>query len=101
LRKLLPNNSVQAESEFWNLSCIRVSSENSFFDLGFLYWQVKGILYLASTVKSDNSIEEEIQYRITLGNKAYLANKFFFQSTLFSKKSKLKLYWGIMRPIVT
>ena len=39
--------------------------------------------------------------RITLGNKAYYANQFFFKSRLVFKKSKLKLYWSIMRPIVT
>jgi hypothetical protein len=52
-------------------------------------------------VNSDNSIEEEIQHRITLGNKAYYANQFFFKSRLVSKKSKLKVYWSIIRPIVT
>ena len=52
-------------------------------------------------MNSDNSIEEEIQYRITLGNKAYYANQFFFKSGLVSKESKLKLYWSIIRPIVT
>ena len=57
--------------------------------------------YLGSTVNSDNSIEEEIHYRITIGNTAYYANQFFFKSRLVSKKSKLKLYWSIIRPIVT
>jgi len=52
-------------------------------------------------VNSDNSIEEEIQHRITLGNKAYYANQFFFKSRLVYKKSKLKLYWSIIRPITT
>jgi hypothetical protein len=52
-------------------------------------------------VKSDNSIEEEIQHRITLRNKAYYANQFFFKSRLVSKISKLKLYWSIIRPVVT
>ena len=52
-------------------------------------------------MNSDNSIEEEIQYRITLGNKAYYAKQFFFKSRLISKKSKLKLYWSVIRPIVT
>jgi hypothetical protein len=56
---------------------------------------------MASTVNSDNSIEEEIQYRITLGNKAYFVKQFFFKSRLVFKKSKLKLYWSIVRPIVT
>jgi hypothetical protein len=57
--------------------------------------------YLRSTVNTDNSIEEEILCRITLGNEAYCANQFLFKSGLVSKKSKLKLYWSIIRPIVT
>jgi len=38
--------------------------------------QVQSYNYLGSTVNSDNSIEEEIQYRIKLGNKAYYAIQF-------------------------
>jgi hypothetical protein len=47
------------------------------------------------------SIAEEIQHRITLGNKAYYINQFFFKSRLVSKKSELKLYWSIIRSTVT
>jgi hypothetical protein len=63
--------------------------------------QVHSSKYLGSTVNSDNSIEEEIQNRITLGNKAYHANQFLFKSRVISKKLKMKLYWSIIRPIVT
>ena len=63
--------------------------------------QVQSYKYFGSTVNSDNSIEEEIQKRITLGNKAYYANQFLFKSRLISKKLKIKLYWSIIRPIVT
>jgi len=63
--------------------------------------KVQSYRYLGSTVNSDNSIEEEIQHRITLGNKAHYANQFLFKSRLVSKKSKLKLYWSIIRPIAT
>jgi len=63
--------------------------------------QLHSYKYLGFTVSSDNSVEEEIQHRITLGNKAYYANQFFFKSRLVSKKSKLKLYWSIIRPIIT
>jgi hypothetical protein len=63
--------------------------------------QVQSYIYLVSTVNSDNSLEEDIQYGITLGNKAYYANQFLFKSRLVSKKSKFKLYWSIIRPIVT
>jgi hypothetical protein len=52
-------------------------------------------------VNSNNSIEEEIQHRITLGNKASYANQLLFKSRLVSNKSKLKLYSSIIRPIVT
>jgi len=58
--------------------------------------QVQSYTYLVPTVNSDNSIEEEIQHRITLGNKANYANQFLFKSRLVSKKSKLKLYWSII-----
>ena len=63
--------------------------------------QAHSYKYLGSTVNSDNSIEEGIQYRTTLGNKAYYANQFLFESRMVSKKSKLKLYWSIIRPTVT
>jgi len=53
--------------------------------------QAQSYRYLGSTLNSDNSIEEEIQHRITLGNRAYYANKFLCKSRLVSKKSKLKL----------
>jgi hypothetical protein len=46
-------------------------------------------------------MEEELHYRITLGNKAYYTNQFFFKSRLVCKKSILKLYWSIIRPTVT
>jgi hypothetical protein len=52
-------------------------------------------------VNTDNSVEEELQHIITLVNKAYCANQFLFKSRLVSKKLKIKLYWSIMRPIVT
>ena len=63
--------------------------------------QVQSYKYLGVTMSSDNSIEEEIQNRITLGNKAYHANQFLFKSRLVSKKLKMKLYWSIIRPTVT
>jgi hypothetical protein len=47
------------------------------------------------------SIEEEIKERIVLGTKAYYANLKFFKSRLVTKRSKLKLYRTVIRPIVT
>jgi len=36
--------------------------------------QAQSYRYLGSTVNSDNSVEDEIQYGITLGSKAHYAN---------------------------
>jgi hypothetical protein len=44
---------------------------------------ITGICYFNYFYNSN--IEEEIKYRITLGNKAYYANQFFFKSRLVSK----------------
>jgi hypothetical protein len=52
-------------------------------------------------VNNDNLIDEESQCSITLRNKTYYAKQFFFKSRSVSKESKLKLYWSIIRQIVT
>jgi hypothetical protein len=46
-------------------------------------------------------MEEEIKERIALGKKVYFANKKMFQSRLISKRAKFKLYYSVIRPIVT
>ena len=43
----------------------------------------------------------EIKERITLGNKAFFANKKIFQNKLISKNAKLKLYFSVIKPVVT
>jgi hypothetical protein len=84
------------------LKCTRKNYKLEELQVDSMYLeQVQSYKYLGSTVNSDNSIEEEIQYRITLGSKAYYVNQFFFKSRLVSKKSKLKFYWSIIRPTVT
>ena len=84
------------------LRCTRKNYDLEELQINSMYLeQVQSYKYLGSTVNSDNSIEEEIQYRIKLGNKAYYANQFLFKTRLVSNKSKMKLYWSIIRPIVT
>jgi hypothetical protein len=84
------------------LRCARKNYELEELQIDSMYLeQVQSYKYLGSTVNSNNSIGEEIQHRITLGNKAYYANQFFFKSRLVSRKSKLRLYWSIIRPIIT
>ena len=63
--------------------------------------QVKSFKYLGSTANTDNTIEEEIKERIAPGNKAFFANRKIFQSKLIPKTAKLKLYFSVMRSVVT
>ena len=63
--------------------------------------QVKSFKYLGSIVNGNNSIEEEIKGRISLGNRAFHANKDLFKSKLLTKKSKLRMYQTLVRPVVT
>jgi hypothetical protein len=46
--------------------------------------------YVRSTVKGDNSIQEEINGRIALGSKAYSSNQTMFKNNLVPKKTKFK-----------
>jgi hypothetical protein len=52
-------------------------------------------------LNGNNSIEEEIKRRISLGNKAFYANQDLFKSKLLTKDSKLKMYKMLVRPVVT
>jgi hypothetical protein len=63
--------------------------------------QVKSFKYLGSIVNGKNSIEEEIKERIVLRNKPHYANQALFKSKLLSKNSMLKMYWTLVRPVVT
>jgi hypothetical protein len=49
----------------------------------------------------NNWIEEDIKDRIVLGSKAYCASQALFKSKLLSERSKLKMYWTLVRPVVT
>jgi hypothetical protein len=93
----------ESQGSIWPLpKCTRKNYDLGELQINSMYLeQVQSYKYLGSTVNSDNSMEEEIQYRITLENKAYYANQFLFKSRLVSKKSRMKLYWSIIRPIVT
>jgi len=63
--------------------------------------QMKSFKYLGSNVNGNNSIEEEIKRRISLGNKAFYANQDLFKSKLLTKNSKLRMYKTLVRPVVT
>jgi hypothetical protein len=59
--------------------------------------QVKSFKYLGSGVNGNNSIEEEIKGRISLGNKAFYANQDLLKSKLFTRNFKLRMYRTLVR----
>jgi hypothetical protein len=62
--------------------------------------QIRSFTYLGTIVNGNNTLEEAIRERSCKGNKAFYANRNLFKSKLVSRKSKLKLYWSVIRPIV-
>jgi hypothetical protein len=62
--------------------------------------QVSSFSYLGTNVNGNNTLREEIREKITKGNKAIYVNKTLSKSKLMSRKSKLKLYWSVIRSIV-
>ena len=52
-------------------------------------------------MNGNNSVEEAIKERISLGNKAFYANQDVFESKLLTKNSKLRMYKTFVRPAVT
>jgi len=62
--------------------------------------QVRSFSYIRTIVNGNNTLEEEIRERIAKGNKVFYAKKkMLFKSNLVSTKSKLKLYWSVIRPM--
>jgi hypothetical protein len=62
---------------------------------------VKSFRNLGSIVNGNNSVEEEIKERISLGNKAFYANQDLFKIKLLTKNSKLRMYKTLVRPVIT
>jgi hypothetical protein len=51
-------------------------------------------------VKGNSTLGEQVRERIVKGREAFCADRTLFKSNLVSRKSKLKLYWSVIRPVV-
>ena len=62
--------------------------------------RVEEIKYLGTTLTSQNSIQEEIESRLKLGNACYHSVQNLLSSSLLSKNLKIKIYKTIILPVV-
>ena len=67
----------------------------------YKFQQVLVFTYLGSSLNGNNKIEEEINIRIIMGNRPYLSYLKLFESNILSKRTKMKLYKTLIRPLVT
>jgi hypothetical protein len=83
------------------MKCTRKETQSDKLMIGNIQiGQVRSFSYLGTRVNGNNTLDEEIRERIVKGNKAFYANRILFKRNLVSRKSKLKLYWSVIRPIV-
>ena len=80
----------------------RLGRDVDFADIGGLMVEVVDhFKYLGSTISHDNTLEYEINQRVTSGNKSYWSLKSIFRSKNVTHRTKIQLYVTIIRPIVT
>ena len=62
--------------------------------------RVEEFKYLGTTLTNKNSIREEIECRLKLGNACYYSVQNLMSSSLLSKTLKIKIYRTIILPVV-
>ena len=62
--------------------------------------RVEEFKYLGTTLTNKNSIQEEINSRLKLGNACYYSVQNLLSSSLLSKKLKIKIYRTILLPVL-
>ena len=71
-----------------------IKNDNSSFE------RVEEFRYLGTTLKNQNSIQEEIKSRLKSGNACYYSVQNLLSSSLISKNINIKIYRTIILPVV-
>ena len=103
INPLTPNDNYSGRtapltSKHWILYIYSTNIGTEYFKHG-IYSTASKTKYLGTTVTKDNLIEKEIKERNAAGNRASFANQKILQSKLISKKTKMKLYKALTRPV--
>jgi hypothetical protein len=62
---------------------------------------VESFVYLGAELNNANKVSNDIQRRIMNANKAYFANTKLLKSQILSRKTKMKVYKTLIRPVAT
>ena len=62
--------------------------------------RVEDFKYLGTTLKNENSLQEEIKCRLMPGNASYHSVQSLLSSRLLSKNLKTKIYRTVILPVV-
>ena len=90
------------ENKTKNMKCTRKETQlDSLMVDNMQIDQVKSFSYLGTIVNGNNTLEEEIREVLLKGIKHSMQIKLFLKVIwcLVSRKSKLKLYWSVIRPV--
>lgn len=75
--------------------------QNRSLNIGnYCFEKVESFKYLGVDINSHNNYHEEINLRVKAGNRCYFALQKTFRSKLLSKKSKMRLYKVLVRPVI-
>lgn len=67
----------------------------------YTFENVVNFEYLGVLINNNNKVSQEIKRRIINGNKAYFVNLKLIKSRLLSRKTKIRIYKTLIRPVVT
>jgi len=91
----------QNKTKYMRHSRLQTNVKNKEIEIeGMKIEEVNSAKYLGTVMNADNLIEEEIKERIAAGNRSSFANKKVFQSKLITRKTKERLYYMVIRPVV-
>ena len=62
---------------------------------------VDSFVYLGSEINNRNKLSSDIQRRIMAANRAYFANRKLITSQILSRKTKIRIYKTLIRPVAT
>jgi sorting nexin-29 len=84
----------------WSYLKIRMQDEITILGLISSFERVEEFKYLGTTLRNQNSIQEEVKSRLKSGNACYYSVHNLLSSRLLSKNLKIRIYRTLILPVV-